>query len=986
REKLLPEQELKALAGRADKTIAQLRPIVKQAKASQAAQEHKRDLDAIPGLIEKCASPEATVRREAVQELGRIGNAKAAPTLVKALKDADTEVRVNAILGLGWMQSSEAVPALVEIAGGDDLRLRRRAVQALGQIGDPRAIPALNASISHRDYFVSENAILALGWLKAKTAAPELLKIVTSFDAQNAEQRGLMLAAIRALGHIGDAAALPALEKLAKEADDFPLSRRGNKKISNIYSTAQSLGLQGHAELAVTEIKAGGRGATGIKQADFLAATDNFYGMTRRFNALAGRTDSLRGTNFKADPAALWPYLWEAGLTGIHQAWAEQDSDPVEYFKLIEAANEFDLRWIEVLPHDGNTFGPKRRYADLRQHGVEKAGAETVLLKHADIPALKGFWGEETYPEVKLTAAEFEAWLTARHGADFRSKLGLAKDYSLAGVPVKKVSGYAGPLVTLPGPLNTEYQQCCADKLLEHWRESQEWLHGMRKGCAFTFSVSTVATLKFPGLTARGGDAIFVNGPENYQCFGRYNSYFMEMYKDGRARPVMSEFYNWYSPSPAQDVRGFAQHLMHGECFYNFCLDHVFEQPSSDLWSWDASRWENLSKIFQKARKIREYLDVPASAANVGLLYEDLSFLALDPNIMSTLSPRWYQHQGALWTALNQSQIPTDIIWLGTLTPEKMKRYRVLVLADAKIVTPEQAQKLSEWVNQGGTLIACGATSLFSQRAELQKDYQLAELFGVNYLGQAGVSDPEKIDTYCYKSGGATSCKVVSGLDPQNSGTHVHRDIKPVKSLGTYTVAARETGYLPGIKPGTECEYDLPLGYDQVKESTAEVLGRFAGSDPALTVNKFGLGLCYFWTPNYPGLCHVTSDWEMQANRLDFWPNVRELLAAMVKGGLAHGKQALPVEIEGVSKEIEVTVRQQPEKSCWMVHLLNYDPKVDLVKSPHLSVNAPEGRTVKRMFYPDTGTEVKFTPSATGVTALLRNFDVHDMVVIEWDR
>ncbi|MDD5679415.1 MAG: hypothetical protein PHW60_15715, partial [Kiritimatiellae bacterium] len=42
REKLLPEQELKALAGRADKTIAQLRPIVKQAKASQAAQEHKR--------------------------------------------------------------------------------------------------------------------------------------------------------------------------------------------------------------------------------------------------------------------------------------------------------------------------------------------------------------------------------------------------------------------------------------------------------------------------------------------------------------------------------------------------------------------------------------------------------------------------------------------------------------------------------------------------------------------------------------------------------------------------------------------------------------------------------------------------------------------------------------------------------------------------------------------------------------------------------
>ena len=189
---------------------------------------------------------------------------------------------------------------------------------------------------------------------------------------------------------------------------------------------------------------------------------------------------------------------------------------------------------------------------------------------------------------------------------------------------------------------------------------------------------------------------------------------------------------------------------------------------------------------------------------------------------------------------------------------------------------------------------------------------------------------------------------------------------------------------LPGVAAGAACEYDMPLGYDRVKPGSAEVLAKFANGDPALTVNRVGKGLCYFWTPLYPALSHTTSEWDVYPNILDFWPNVRELLAGMVKGGLANQKAALPVELSGVSKEVEVTVRQQDGRNRWMIHLLDYDQKSDSVKGANLIVRPPAGKSVKRMFHPDTGAEVAFSAVEGGVAAKLRDFSIHDMVVAEW--
>ena len=176
----------------------------------------------------------------------------------------------------------------------------------------------------------------------------------------------------------------------------------------------------------------------------------------------------------------------------------------------------------------------------------------------------------------------------------------------------------------------------------------------------------------------------------------------------------------------------------------------------------------------------------------------------------------------------------------------------------------------------------------------------------------------------------------------------------------------------------------MPLGYDKVEPVTAEVIAKFYNGDPAITVNKVGKGLCFMWTPMHPALSHTSSDWEMHPNKLDFWPNAREMLQGMVLGGLKHQGAKLPVETDNLPTEVEITVRSQPEHNRTIVHVLNYDTRQDKVDEYSLTINVPDGKQVARVFYPDTETEINFVAEEGSVAMGLRSFEIHDMIVVQW--
>ncbi len=997
RARLFDEDKRKTLVDKADGILLELNPQIQKAKAAKCGLEKSADKAAVPGLIKQSSSDNAAIRRNAALELGRIGDQRAEAVLVKLLEDSDANTRVNATLALGWMQSKSAVPRLIEALQGSDKWMRRRAAQALGQIGDQSAVEALLPCISDDDAHVRENTILALGWLKAGEAVPALVNIITDFDRQDYRQRKLMLAAMRALGHIGDKRALPQLEHWAQNADDFPAPRKPDKgqRIANIYSTAQSLGLQGHAEMAMEEIKAGGRSETGVRQADFLSRYDKYYGLTRQFNFFVGRPFLLIRSNFPDEPEIMFDYIRDAGGTGVHNAWGQQDYDPVKFIGLMQAAGERDLKWIDVMPIGGNRFGSKEAYHQPQQDKtLDKSGAELVLFKFADIPAFHGFWTEEDYPLVEMENDEFVQYLRKKYGDNYRKILGVDDAVGELLPPREKRGGWrfdrgknelAQDAHFANMRVFAEFLECAGELLLEHWREDQEWLHGVRKGCAFTFSETTGQRFSYPGVAGKAGGVVDAHGPESYQSFGSDNAFMMELNKDGEARPVMCEYYNMYSPSPEHAARGFAQHLMHGECFYNFSLCQIFQQASYYyMWSWDKSYWDKAGMIFRKAAKLRKYLTVPESAANVALVANErtaLLFYSRQYGERVPVARRYYQNQSGLWSALQQSQIPSDAIWAETMTAEKLMRYRVLLLSDAKSMTPDEVGLIRAWVRDGGILIAGGTTSLFDQWGVQRDNYALADVFGMDYAGYAADAVPEQNDTYGFDQGRPPFRIEDGGYDPDRIRNYVLRDIKPVKSIGIYSVS--DDHVLHGLGKGFACEYDMPLGYDRVQLSKARPLAHFANGAPALAVNKFGKGLCYFWMPIYPGLCYAASGWEMQENFKDFWPGSREILEAMVKGGLKSKTEYLPVEAVNCPDDIEITVRQQPGEKRLMIHLLNLDPDLSRVRSVTLNITSPSSGAVN-ISYPDAGRQIPFQRFGGRLVFTARAFDVHDMILVEY--
>ncbi|NLB55741.1 MAG: hypothetical protein GX811_08260 [Lentisphaerae bacterium] len=100
---------------------------------------------------------------------------------------------------------------------------------------------------------------------------------------------------------------------------------------------------------------------------------------------------------------------------------------------------------------------------------------------------------------------------------------------------------------------------------------------------------------------------------------------------------------------------------------------------------------------------------------------------------------------------------------------------------------------------------------------------------------------------------------------------------------------------------------------------------------------------------------------------------------------MANKNAELPDRLTNVSGEEELTLRKQPDFKRMMVHLLNYDVNLKQVPAGTITVNFPEGNKVKRAYYPDTDTEVKTSVSDKGIEIIMRPFEVHDMLVIEWE-
>lgn len=153
----------------------------------------------------------------------------------------------------------------------------------------------------------------------------------------------------------------------------------------------------------------------------------------------------------------------------------------------------------------------------------------------------------------------------------------------------------------------------------------------------------------------------------------------------------------------------------------------LIDQPFHDG-SLDAAAYDRIREVFDEANRMEDTL-AGDFVPEVGLYY-------------SSKTRDWYARDDqrkfllpmlGAYKALVESHYQVDFILDELIANTDLHRFAAIVLPDVAILADEEIEKLREFVDRGGLLLATFNTSLCDEDGNLQNDFGLADVFGVSY-------------------------------------------------------------------------------------------------------------------------------------------------------------------------------------------------------------------------------------------------------------
>ena len=166
------------------------------------------------GVFARCADEDEAVRRAALEHLPFIDEARALPVLQRAIAEDTPRARATAATALGRVEGPEARAILHEALADPDAWVRYFAARALAQHGHENVLDALSALAAEDPAtHVRIAALESIGTIDGLRAAAMLQPYAGAAD------RDIAVAALVALGHVSDDAALPTLQHALRSDD-----------------------------------------------------------------------------------------------------------------------------------------------------------------------------------------------------------------------------------------------------------------------------------------------------------------------------------------------------------------------------------------------------------------------------------------------------------------------------------------------------------------------------------------------------------------------------------------------------------------------------------------------------------------------------------------------------------------------------------------------------------------------------------------------
>ncbi len=147
-------------------------------------------------------------------------------------------------------------------------------------------------------------------------------------------------------------------------------------------------------------------------------------------------------------------------------------------------------------------------------------------------------------------------------------------------------------------------------------------------------------------------------------------------------------------------------------------------------------RWQKVGEeYFPWTAQHDAHLTTRRSIANIGVVIgQSTQLLYPGP---ATARSRTYMHETTegLYHALLQGRFAFDFVHEDRLEPERLAKYRALLLPNVAMLSDAQCKQLSDYVRAGGSLMASFETSLYDENLKPREDFGLADLMGVSKAG-----------------------------------------------------------------------------------------------------------------------------------------------------------------------------------------------------------------------------------------------------------
>jgi len=85
-----------------------------------------------------------------------------------------------------------------------------------------------------------------------------------------------------------------------------------------------------------------------------------------------------------------------------------------------------------------------------------------------------------------------------------------------------------------------------------------------------------------------------------------------------------------------------------------------------------------------------------------------------------------------IYDALLRGRFAFDFVHEDRLEPERLSKYRALLLPNIAMLSDRQCQQIRDYVQSGGSIMASFETGLYDENLNQRSDFGFADMLGIN--------------------------------------------------------------------------------------------------------------------------------------------------------------------------------------------------------------------------------------------------------------